>query len=75
MEVYILQHVHEAPNGEEDVKLIGVYSSEAAAQDAIGRLSMKPGFSDHPESFHVGRYEVDRDQWIDGFISWKEGTE
>lgn len=75
MEVYVLQHVHEAPSGEEDVKLIGVYSSEAAAQDAIERLKLKPGFRDQPDNFHVGRHDLDRDQWTDGFISWAEATE
>lgn len=75
MEVYVLQHVHEAANGEEDVKFIGVYSSESAAQEAIGRLRLKPGFCDHQDSFHVDRYEVDRDHWTDGFISWAEANE
>ena len=75
MDVYILQHVHELPDGEEDVKLIGVYSSESAAQGAIARLASKPGFHEHSEGFHVGRYEIDQDHWTDGFISWKEATE
>jgi len=75
MEVYIVQHVHQAPNGEEDIKLIGVYSAEASAQRAIARLRLKPGFRDYPDGFHVGCHELDRDQWVDGFISWKDATE
>jgi len=76
MEVYILHHVHQAANGDdEDIKLIGVYSSETAASDAVARLKLKPGFRDHPQGFHVERYEVDRDQWTEGFISWAEATE
>jgi hypothetical protein len=56
--VYILQHVHATPNGEEDVKLIGVYATEADAQAALPRLSQQPGFRDHPEGFEISRYEL-----------------
>ena len=75
MEVYILQHIYEAANGEEDVKLLGVYSSELNAQDAISRLRDQSGFRDHPEGFHISRYNLDEDHWREGFISWKEATE
>jgi hypothetical protein len=73
--VYVVQHVHAAPNGEEDVKLIGVYASEQAAAAAVTRLTIRPGFCDHPDGFHVSPYEIDKDHWVEGFISWKEAME
>ncbi len=42
MKVFVLDRVCELPSGEEDVKSIGVYSSEESAQEAITRLSIKP---------------------------------
>ena len=42
--VYLLQHLHTLPNGEEDVKNIGIYSSKQAAIDATKRLRTQPGF-------------------------------
>jgi hypothetical protein len=73
--VYIVQHVHSAPDGEEDVKLIGVYSSEASAAAAIAGLTLQPGFREHSDGFHISAYEIDKDHWVDGFISWKEAME
>jgi hypothetical protein len=72
--VYVVEHAYETPVGTENIKLIGVYSSEANANDAIARLSVKPGLCDHTEGFHVSKLSLDKDQWADGFISWKEAV-
>lgn len=69
MDVFLLQHVREHPDREEDVKLIGIYSSEAAAQAAIERLLPMPGFRDFPDGFHIDRCPVDQDHWEEGFIT------
>lgn len=71
-EVFTLHHVHEAPDGDDDTKLIGVYSTEAAARAAIQRLKTLPGFRDHVEGFCVTPYTIDKDEWTEGFISWDE---
>ena len=65
--VYVLQHVHSLEDGEEDVKFIGVYSSRETAQAAIARLGQAPGFSDAPDGFHLDEYQVDKDQWVEGY--------
>lgn len=70
--VYVLHHVRETRNGDEDAKLIGVYSSEQQARSAIDRLKSPPGFCDHPESFSASGYELDVDHWIEGFVSWTD---
>ena len=61
---FVLQH--ENPDTE-DVKLIGVYSSDAAAQAAIERVRAQPGFRDYPSGFSIDDYNVDRDNWTEGF--------
>ncbi len=75
MDVFLLQHVHELPDGEEDVKLIGVYSSEDHAEKAKQRVLTKPGFRDSPEGFSIDRYTVDTDNWTEGYISWAEALQ
>ncbi len=65
--VYVLQHVHSTDDGAEDFKLIGVYSSRENAQAAITRLRQAPGFSDAPDGFHIDEYQVDKDQWVEGY--------
>ena len=68
-EVFVLQHVARPDSDDEDVKFIGVYSTENAAQEAVGRLTSQPGFSDYPDGFHIDRYELNHDHWTEGFVS------
>ncbi len=64
--VYLLQHVHSLDDGEDDVKIIGVYSSRDNAEAAIMRLQRSPGFTDAPDGFHIDEYHVDKEQWVGG---------
>lgn len=79
-DVFVLQHLHVLPNGEESVKLIGVYRSRDAAQQAVERLRVQPGFRDHPrivdplkaddeQGFHIGAYPLDTDHWPEGYVT------
>ena len=63
---FVLQHVRPK---EDDVKLIGVYSSRENAQAAVSRLGRAPGFSDDPDGFHIDEYQMDQDHWTEGFGS------
>ena len=67
--VYVVQHVHEFENDTEDVKLIGVYSSRENAESAVNRLSQVDGFKDTPDGFDIDEYEVDQDNWTEGFLT------
>ena len=67
MRCFLLSHLSETANGDEDFKIIGVYSSEAAAHGVVERLKTLPGFDSAPEAFHVDAYEMNKDYWSDGF--------
>jgi hypothetical protein len=54
-------------NGDEDERLLGVYSSERAANERIEQARKLPGFQNARDGFHVDAYEVDRDEWPEGF--------
>jgi hypothetical protein len=69
MEVFVLQHVHTFGEGEEDVKMIGVYSSREQAEAAVERLSIQPGFNDAPEGFEIDPYVLDEDHWTEGYVT------
>ena len=71
---HVLWHVREGDEHGEGAKLIGVYSSKEAADGAIARLGDKPGFRDHPAGFDISEYPIDKDHWVDGFISWEEAS-
>jgi homoserine kinase type II len=72
MKVFLLEHVHELPDGREDVKLIGVYSSQERAEEAKQRVLAKPGFQETPDGFSISRCAVDEDHWTDGYTSLVE---
>jgi hypothetical protein len=78
--VFVVQHVHVLPGGQEEVKFIGAYRSSEAALAAIGRLRVQPGFCEHPRlidpltddddnGFYVDEYELDKDHWTEGFVT------
>ena len=65
--VYVVQHVRERPKGEQSVKFIGVYTSESEANRTVVRLRTVKGFREHPDGFHVDKYELNKDHWTEGF--------
>jgi len=73
--VYVLQHVHVLGENDEDVKMIGVYRTEAAAKAVIDRLGEQPGFRDHPEGWSISAMRLDQDHWPEGFVTILPGEE
>jgi hypothetical protein len=79
--VFVVQHLHLLPHGEEDVKLIGVYTSRAFAVAATERLAQHPGFSDFAEivdpavcptdaqGFYLSEMSLDLDYWSEGYVT------
>jgi hypothetical protein len=72
---FVLQHVHVINDGEEDVKLIGVYSTRERAEQAVARLRSQPGFCDTPEGFSIDEYPVDQDHWTEGYVTVRSDPE
>lgn len=66
--VYVLYHVRDEDTDDEDIKIIGIYSSFELAQKAQNRMSDKPGFIDYPDGFSISEDVLDRDGWVDGFV-------
>ena len=66
-EVFLVEHLHVQDDGEEDVKVIGIYSTREAAQEAVGRLRLQPGFRDTPAGFNIDLYLLDQDHWESGY--------
>lgn len=67
--VFILTHVHEAWPGHEDIKIIGIYSTQAKAEAAVARTKLLPGFESVPEGFHIDVYPLDQDHWVNGYTT------
>jgi hypothetical protein len=78
--VFVVQHLHVHASGEECVKMIGVYESRRAAEEAVGRVATQPGFRDHakvidPErdeeesGFYIDEYRLGQDHWTEGYVT------
>ncbi len=67
MTVHLLQHVAREDTDDEDIKVLGIYSTQEQAEIAIEQLKLLPGFDRYPDSFHVGKYELDKLEWSRGF--------
>ncbi|WP_229075108.1 hypothetical protein [Actinoplanes sp. DH11] len=57
----------------DDLKMLGVYTTEQGARERIERARRSPGFRDEPDCFLVDCCTLDEDQWSDGFISVPRG--
>jgi len=65
--VYILWHSYE-DDEHEDSKLIGVYSSHELAESAKQNVIKQPGFHIYPNGFIIDKYEINQDNWTEGFV-------
>jgi hypothetical protein len=63
--LYLLLH---NPPETGKVKVIGVYSTETLAEDAMDRARQLPGFAEEADGFSITRIQVDKDQWTRGFV-------
>lgn len=68
--VFIVTHTHELPDGQDDIKFIGVYNSQKSAEDAVERASLKAGFSENKEGFFIEKYQLGKDHWTEGFFTY-----
>ena len=78
--VFVLQHCHVLPSGDDDSKLIGIYTTRGAAEAAVTRLRDQPGFRDRSRivdievdqdanGFYIDEYELDEDHWREGYVT------
>lgn len=70
--VFLLQHSYEV-DGCDETKLIGIYSTREKAEAVVSKYKTLAGFRDYPDDcFYVDEYEIDKNHWEEGFISWEE---
>ncbi len=67
--VYLLQHVHRFPNQDEDVKILGIFATREDAETAIAGYKSLEGFKDTPDDFSIDRYELNKREWVEGYMT------
>jgi hypothetical protein len=68
-DVFLVHHIHQLSDGNEDVKLLGVFSSEESAAHAVDCARKLPGFVEAPDGFSVDKYQIDKRTWTEGFVT------
>jgi hypothetical protein len=69
--VYLLQHSYEY-NEVEEIKTIGIYSTEETANIVIEKYKKLPGFKDYPDGFNIDKYKINSNSWKEGFVKWDQ---
>jgi Domain of unknown function (DUF5071) len=73
--VFVLHHQHHMANGQEDVKLLGVYATHEAAQQQIEDVfKHQPGFNQPDGEFSIDSYEIGKNNWVEGFATVYHGA-
>ncbi|WP_018694371.1 DUF7336 domain-containing protein [Algicola sagamiensis] len=65
--VYVVMHEHVYDDEDGDIKMVGIYSSEAKAKEAVEMLKERPGFSAAPDGFLIDVYQLDETHWLEGY--------
>ncbi|WP_433560927.1 DUF7336 domain-containing protein [Nocardia sp. CA-151230] len=55
----------------DEVKLLGVYSTEQRAQERIREAQTLPGFRNEPDCFHIDKCQVDKDDRTSGYFTYR----
>ncbi|MDB4873184.1 MAG: hypothetical protein JWL97_4188 [Gemmatimonadales bacterium] len=53
----------------DDAKILGIYSSQAKAEERIVRARLLDGFRDEPDCFQITEYKLDHDEWREGYVT------
>lgn len=71
--MYLLYHMYEYGEGNEheEIKFLGIYSSEQEASKAMERYYKLAGFKEYPKEFFIiDDYVVNKDKyWKEGFVN------
>ncbi|MFD3409675.1 hypothetical protein [Streptomyces cyaneofuscatus] len=65
---------HRDPDGEihldeEEWRILGIFTDEAAAEAQRGMSRKLPGFRDEPDCFDISPLVLDEDMWTDGYFT------
>lgn len=66
--VYIVEHSYEL-NGCDEIKSIGIFSTEKKAKEAVKKLKKQKGFKKYKKGFNIGPCLIDQIYWDGGFFT------
>jgi hypothetical protein len=67
--VFLLAHEYRNPNGEDEYKVIGIFTGLREAMAARKKAATLPGFRKYPRSFSISKMALDHMSWAGGFVT------
>jgi hypothetical protein len=64
---FVVFHARVKDLDNEDIKLIGIFSSKQTAEAAVTKAKDLSGFCDHQNGFSISEYTIDEIHWSEGF--------
>ncbi len=71
MEVFLVERVSEKGPNPAQMVVVGVYTTEALANQAIGKLLEISG-SGNSYDYHIAKYKTDEEPWVSSSINVSE---
>jgi hypothetical protein len=68
MTVHVLWHRCTDDDGRDHELMLGIYSTQQKAEQALDLLRNKQGFRDYPDGFEIQDATIDRTYMTEGFV-------
>lgn len=65
--VYVLYHTRVDAFGNDNDKCLGVFSDLTEVEKAKQYALQQKGFKDYPDGFSAVEYEINKQEWLEGF--------
>ena len=72
---FVVFHDYDDEDGDEQIKLIGIFATKQTAETAVDGLRKMPGFADYPLGFSIEFHPFDRIGWREGFVRMPSGDD
>lgn len=69
--VFLVQHSYELNRDEDEVKIIGIFKTYAAAKKAVEKAKLLPGFKKHLNGFYIDEFQLNKIHWDEGFVTMR----
>jgi homoserine kinase type II len=66
-EVFLVHHIRQLQDDVDEVKFVGVFSTQEYAQSAVNKLKDQVGFRDFVDGFSIEAHKLNRIGWSEGF--------
>jgi hypothetical protein len=72
--VFLFTHQYEL-DGYDTLKVLGMYSESAIAENSQAYFSTRLGFCEHGDGFAIQECQLDKNLWSEGYITYRHSLD